>query len=595
MDLDARREVARRILARLVAHDDDPGDTLGGDLLRDVGGGERPVEGLASGHCDRVVVEDLVGDVDAGRDRGADREDPAVIVRAVAQVREDVLLGRERRLADPRHALAAHVRVGARAAVHPDRHHVAADAGRRATALGHLGRRVVRAAGAEPRLPLERDPRLLERGLLGIDPVDARLQFLRLPRMQPQPLDPLRDHARDHRRRQLGERRQEPIAVRADPLALLVELADDARADVVAPVVELLLQLVLDDLALLLDDEDLLEAFRELADALRLERPGHRDLVDADADLGRVRFADAEVVERLADVEVALAAGDDAEARLRRVDDDPVQPVDAAVVERGVDLVVLHPRLGREERIGPPDRHAVRRQGEVGRHDDRRALRVDVDGRGALDRVGDALEADPAARVAAHRPAVEAEVEDLLHRRGIEHGKHRRREHVVGLVRQRRRLRAVVVARQHEHAAMLRRAGVVRVLEHVAAAVDARPLAVPHPEHAVVLGAGVEVHLLRAPQRGRREVLVQARLEPDVRAVEEGLRLPQRQIERAQGRPAVARDEAGGVEAGERVALPLQYQEADERLRAGEEDAAGLEGVLVVERDVAQDWGGVGN
>jgi len=34
----------------------------------------------------------------------------------------------------------------------------------------------------------------------------------------------------------------------------------------------------------------------------------------------------------------------------------------------------------------------------------------------------------------------------------------------------------VIVAGEHQHAAVLRRAGVVGVLEHVAAAVDTRPL-----------------------------------------------------------------------------------------------------------------------
>ena len=62
-------------------------------------------------------------------------------------------------------------------------------------------------------------------------------------------------------------------------LVVLVHLADDARAHVVAPVEQLLLDLVLDDLAALLDDHDLFEADREFADALRLQRPGHADLV----------------------------------------------------------------------------------------------------------------------------------------------------------------------------------------------------------------------------------------------------------------------------------------------------------------------------
>ena len=169
------------------------------------------------------------------------------------------------------------------------------------------------------------------------------------------------------------ERRQQPVAVRAHPFALFVELADDARPHVVAPVVELLLQLVFDDLPLFLDDQDLFQPFGELAHALRLERPRHRDLVDANADLGGVGVVDAEVVERLADVEIALAAGDDAEPRLRRIDDDPVELVDAAIGERRVDLVVLHPRFGLEEAVRPADVQTVGRQREIVGHDDLRA------------------------------------------------------------------------------------------------------------------------------------------------------------------------------------------------------------------------------
>ncbi len=361
---------------------------------------------------------------------------------------------------------------------------------------------------------------------------------------------------------------------------------------VVAPVVELLLDLVLDDLALLLDDEDLGQTFREMTDAFRLQRPRHRDLEQADADLGGVRLGDTEVVERLPHVEIALAAGDDAEPGARGIHDDAVEPVDAAVVQGGVDLVVLHPRLGLQEAVGPADRHAVRRHGKVVRHDDLHARRVDRHRRGALHRVGHALEAYPAAGVAAHRPAVQAEIDDLLHRGGIEHRHHRGGELVVGLMRQRRGFRRVVVAGQHEHAAVLRRAGEVGVLEHVAAAIDARPLAVPHREDAIDPGAGIQVDLLRAPDRRRREVLVEARLELDVGALEKLLRLPQRLVEAAQRRPAIAGDEAGGIEAGEPVALPLEYQQADQCLHAGDENAPRFELVLVVERNVREGEGG---
>ena len=58
------------------------------------------------------------------------------------------------------------------------------------------------------------------------------------------------------------------------------------------------------------------QAARERADAHRLQRPGHADLVDADADVSAQALAvEAEVFQRLQHVEVALAGGDDAQAR----------------------------------------------------------------------------------------------------------------------------------------------------------------------------------------------------------------------------------------------------------------------------------------
>ena len=57
---------------------------------------------------------------------------------------------------------------------------------------------------------------------------------------------------------------------------------------------------------------------------------------------------------------------------------------------------------------------------------------------------------------------------------------------------------------------------------------------------------------------------------------------------RAERRAAIAGDEAAGLQPGERIALPLEDQQPDERLDAGEEDASGSELELVVERDVAK-------
>ena len=122
---------------------------------------------------------------------------------------------------------------------------------------------------------------------------------------------------------------------------MVVHLADDARADVVAPVEQLLLDLVFDDLAALLDDEYLLKADREFADAFRLQRPGHADLVKPQADLGGDLLGDPELAQRLADVLVALARRHDAVAGVRRIHSDAVDVVGTGKGDRGVALMVL--------------------------------------------------------------------------------------------------------------------------------------------------------------------------------------------------------------------------------------------------------------
>ena len=78
----------------------------------------------------------------------------------------------------------------------------------------------------------------------------------------------------------------------------------------------------------------------------------------------------------------------------------------------------------------------------------------------------------------------------------------------------------MVVAGQREHAAMLRGAGGVGVLEHVHERSTPGPLPYQMREHAIDLGAGEQVDLLRAPDRRRREVLVDAGLEVDVVVLE---------------------------------------------------------------------------
>src|SRR5210317_1760041 len=123
------------------------------------------------------------------------------------------------------------------------------------------------------------------------------------------------------------------------------------------------------------------------------------------------------------------------------------------------------------------------------------------------------------------------------------------------------------------------------MLEYIHAAVEAWPLAVPHAEDAVVFRARKQADLLAAPDRGHRQVLVDAGQEMNVVFFGEALRFPQRLVETAQRRAAVARNETGGVESAFEIALVLQDRQPDQRFDTGHEGAALVQRILVVERD----------
>src|SRR5262249_51062233 len=139
-----------------------------------------------------------------------------------------------------------------------------------------------------------------------------------------------------------------------------------------------------------------------------------------------------------------------------------------------------------------------------------------------------------------------------------------------------------------QHAAVLRGAGEIGMTEDVAGAIDAGALAVPKAEHPVELAFPAQFRLLRAPDRGRGDVLVKASLEADIVFVERALRADELLIERAEGGAAIAGDVARGIEAGAAVALLLHQAQAHDRLEAGHENPAFGQVVFVVERDLIE-------
>ena len=77
-------------------------------------------------------------------------------------------------------------------------------------------------------------------------------------------------------------------------------------------------------------------------------------------------------------------------------------------------------------------------------------------------------------------------------------------------------------------------------------------------------------------------------LEDDAALLQELARLPQRLVQPAQRRAAIAGDEARGVQPGGEVALALQHRQPDQRLDAGHQHPPALQRVAIVEAHLRQ-------
>ena len=263
---------------------------------------------LAAGHGHGVVVQNFVGDVHARRNRLAHRQQTAMEVRAIAQIGKNMRVVHKRLLADPGHALAAHLGKAGGGAVHPQGHKVAANTGHGARAFGHAGGGVVRAARAKPGLALGQR-RAQCQGLhglfFGVQNRQLRIHAGAHIGIYTQRSEALRNRACNHGGRQIRVSAQQAVCrrLRARPFAANAvgarrvighgELTHHARAHIGAPVVQLFFELVFNNLALFLDDQNLLQAAGKFARQLRLQRPDYRYLVQAYAHAAASRIVQA--------------------------------------------------------------------------------------------------------------------------------------------------------------------------------------------------------------------------------------------------------------------------------------------------------------
>ena len=349
------------------------------------------------------------------------------------------------------------------------------------------------------------------------------------------------------------------------------EFADDLRRALAA--IEDGADLIFDQRPLFLDDDDEVEAGGEVAHDDGVERPDHADLEQAQAQ----RLAglnEAEIAERLQEVLPGLARRDDPDAGVLAAAQDAVQPVGAGEGERGGKLVMVEPLFLRQRQVDRPGADAAGRVARAIGNDDRRRIGADIDGAAALGDVGHHLHADPAAGKARHGDAEKAEVDQFLGVRRIEDGHADGDERGVGEIDRGRGSRAVIVAGQRQRPALRRSAGEIGVTEGVAGPVDARTLAVPDAEDAIDRRPGEARQMLRAPDRGRRQILVEAGTEDDIAPLEDVAGAPELDVEAPHRRAAVAGDIAAGVEAGRFVAQALLDRQTHQRLHPGHVEPA---------------------
>ncbi len=254
--------------------------------------------------------------------------------------------------------------------------------------------------------------------------------------------------------------------------------------------------------------------------AFGFQRPGHPDLVDGEAGVA----CEAHGGEGVQDVLVRLADGDDAEGGVLGALGEPVEAIGAPPGAGGRKSLVQHAAF-EDEALGGPfqrgvDVEAVRRDGDV--RGDEVPCGGDDDGGRLLGGFGDGLHRDPQAAEAGQRDSGKPELDDFGRVGRLQDRHHDGFEDLVGLVREGGRVGGVVVAGDGQHAAVAMAAEGVGDPQRVGGAVDAGSLAVPHTEHAIDVGAGVEVELLGAGQHGDGQVFVQARLESDVVGVQQG-------------------------------------------------------------------------
>ena len=236
-------------------------------------------------------------------------------------------------------------------------------------------------------------------------------------------------------------------------------------------------------------------------------------------------------------------------------------------------------------RVAEADVQTALRHREIGR-DKGYTVGTAIDDCRGFDRVLHRLQTDPEAGKPAERVAVEPVIEDFLHPGG------RNDRHIgidqrpFALMEDGGGFTRVVVPHGHQDATVFRGARHVGVTHGIPGTVDARPLAVPETEDPVEAPLAPQFGLLGAPERRRREILVQALFEAYVVFAQRLFGAAHLHVDGAERRTAIAGDIARGVQSCLPVPRLLRQHEADEGLGTVQENGVAGQVETVVQGDL---------
>jgi hypothetical protein len=131
---------------------------------------------------------------------------------------------------------------------------------------------------------------------------------------------------------------------------------------------------------------------------------------------------------------------------------------------------------------------------------------------------------------------------------------------------------AVIVAGNHQHSAVRRRAVGIAMFQRIACAVDTGAFSVPQGKDTVDRARRIGLDTLRAEHLGCSKLFVDRRDKADAGIFQPGTGSPDRLVDHAQWRTAIATDETLRVQTARGVAPPLHQCEANQRLCTCEED-----------------------